>query len=207
MLKILGRANSINVRKVLWVADEIGLAYQREDWGRDYRPVSDPAFVALNSMQAIPVIDDDGFILRESHTITRYLADQSGRRDLYPIEPTARWTIDAWMDWGGSDLYWGVRPVFTGKHLKLPQFNDAKIIAAAIGDWSHRMRLLDAHLARSGPYLAGPAFTIADIPAGMIINRWFSIEFDKPALTNVAAYYDRLAERPAYRAHGRNGTP
>ena len=34
MLKIYGRANSINVRKVLWMCHEIGLEYAREDWGR-----------------------------------------------------------------------------------------------------------------------------------------------------------------------------
>ena len=207
MLKIYGRANSINVRKVLWVAEEIGLAYRREDWGRGFRPLSEPAFTALNPMQAIPVIDDAGFILRESHTITRYLADQAKRADLYPAEPKARWMIDAWMDWAGSDLYWGVRPVFTGLHLKLPQFNDRNIIAAAIGDWGHRMRLLDAHLAAGNPYLAGQSFTIADIPAGLIVNRWFSIDFEKPQLAAVAAYYERLSLRAPFRLHGRNGTP
>ena len=34
MLRVLGRDNSINVRKVLWLCDELGLAYAREDWGR-----------------------------------------------------------------------------------------------------------------------------------------------------------------------------
>ncbi len=207
MLKIYGRANSINVRKVLWVVDELGLKYTREDWGRDFRPLTDPVFKALNPMQAVPVIDDDGFVLAESHAITRYLADKAGRDDLLPKNPQARARVDAWMDWGGTDLYWGIRPVFTGLHLKLPAFNDPKIIEAGIVDWTARMRLLEAYLAGHGPYLAGPAFTIADIPAGMVVNRWYSIDFKKPDLPAVRAYYDRLAERAAYRAHGRNGTP
>ena len=33
MIKIYGRANSINVRKVLWICEEIGETYEREDWG------------------------------------------------------------------------------------------------------------------------------------------------------------------------------
>ena len=81
MLKIYGRANSINVRKVLWVCDEIGIPFEREDWGRGYRSTEEPAFLKLNPFAVVPVIDDDGFRLRESNTITRYLATKHGRDD------------------------------------------------------------------------------------------------------------------------------
>jgi glutathione S-transferase len=206
MLKIYGRANSINVRKVLWIADELGLTYEREDWGRGFRPVDDPAFKAINPMAAVPVIDDDGFILRESHVIVRYLADKHKRTDLYPADMRTRYSIDAWMDWAGSDLYWGVRPVFLGSFLKIGAFQEPKVVEVGGKDWAARMKLLDDHLSASGPFLMGEAFTIADIPAGMVVNRWFSIDFDKPSLPAVTQYYDRLTERPAYVNHGRNGT-
>ena len=206
MLKIYGRANSINVRKVLWVADEIGLQYEREDWGRGFRPVDDPAFKAINPMAAVPVIDDNGFVLRESNVIVRYLADTHQRTDLYPADKKTRYTIDAWMDWAGSDLYWGVRPVFLGAALKIGAFQDPKVIEIGGKDWAARMTLLDQHLAANGPFMMGANFTIADIPVGMVVNRWFSIAFDKPDLKAIAQYYDRLAERPAYMNHGRNGT-
>jgi glutathione S-transferase len=207
MLKIYGRANSINVRKVLWIADEVGAEYRREDWGRGFRPVSDPEFMAINPMSAVPVIDDEGFILRESNVIVRYLADKHQRRDLYPSETKTRYTIDAWMDWAGSDLYWGVRPVFIGKVIRQGPFTSPEVIDAGAQDWRHRMRLLDGHLARSGPYMMGADFTIADIPVGLVVNRWFAIEFDKPTLPAIATYYERLSGRPAYALHGRNGTP
>jgi glutathione S-transferase len=207
MLKIYGRANSINVRKVLWIADELGLTYEREDWGRGYRPVDDPAFKAINPMAAVPVIDDDGFVLRESNVIVRYLADKHKRVDLYPADTHVRYTVDSWMDWAGSDLYWGVRPVFLGSLLKISGFQDPKLIEIGSKDWVARMTLLDAQLAAHGPFMMGADFTIADIPVGMVVNRWFSIPFDKPGLKAVAHYYDRLAERPGYQNHGRNGTP
>ena len=82
MLKIYGRANSLNVRKVLWMCDEIGVAFEREDWGRDYQPTSDPAFMNVSIFGVVPVVDDSGFILRESNTIVRYLATKHGRTDL-----------------------------------------------------------------------------------------------------------------------------
>jgi glutathione S-transferase len=207
MLRIYGRANSINVRKVLWICDEIGLAFEREDWGRGYRTTDDPAFRRVNPFGVVPVIDDDGFVLRESNTITRYLATKHGREDLYPRDPAPRATVESWMDWAATDLYAGVRPVFLGLHVKMPAFSDAKIIETAIAEWSRQMRLLDAHLSAGGPFIAGKTFTIGDIPAGLCVNRWFGIAFEKPELKAVSAYYEALSERPAYRKHGRNGSP
>lgn len=208
MLKIYGRANSINVRKVLWMCDEVGEPFMREDWGRGFRPTSDELFRNVSKFGVVPVIDDDGFILRESHTIVRYLATKHGRSDLYPTELKARALTEQWMDWAGSDAYVGIRPVFLGLQVKMAPFkDDAEGIAAGIQDWTIQMQRLEEHLATAGPFVTGSALTVGDIPVGLIVNRWFAIPFKKPALPHVATYYDRLAERPAFRAHGRNGTP
>jgi len=207
MLKIYGRANSINVRKVLWICDEIGQKFEREDWGRGFRPTDDPAFQRLSRFGVVPVIDDDGFILRESNVIVRYLATKHGRADLYPSDRKARAAAEVWMDWTSTDLFSTIRPVFLGLQVKMPAYTDPKSIEAGIVEWSRQMRLLDAHLASVGPFVTGPSFTLGDICVGLAVNRWFSIDFDKPELESVSAYYERLSERPAYRAHGRNGTP
>ena len=95
MLKVYGRANSINVRKVLWMLAEIGLEYEREDWGRGFKPTDDPAFRKINPVGVVPVIDDGNFRLRESNTIVRYLADKRGRADLYPKDLETRATIES----------------------------------------------------------------------------------------------------------------
>jgi glutathione S-transferase len=207
MLKIYGRANSINVRKVLWVCDEIGIPFAREDWGRGYRSTEDPAFLKLNPFAVVPVIDDDGFLLRESNTITRYLATKHGRDDLYPRDTKTRAGLEAWMDWASTDLGSAIRPVFMGLHVKAPAYGDPKIIEAGIAEWTRQMRALDAHLAGSGPFVAGKAFTLGDIPVGLGVNRWFTLAFDKPELKAASAYYETLSARPAYRTHGRNGAP
>lgn len=206
MLKIYGRADSINVRKVLWVADEIGVPYTREDWGRGFRSTEDPDFLRLNPFALVPVIDDDGFVLRESHAIVRYLAAKHGREDLYPADLQLRARIEAWMDWAATDLYFPVRPVFLGYLRKLPGWEPGQI-GTAMQQWNRQMALLAAVLAERGPFLMGERFTLADVPAGLVVNRWAMIDFDKPRLPAVEAYYDALARRPAYRAHGRNGEP
>ena len=208
MLKIYGRANSINVRKVLWLCDEVGQTYEREDWGRGYKPTSEAAFQKVSSFGVVPVVVDDGFILRESNTIVRYLASKHKRADLYPADLQARAQAEQWMDWAATDIYTPIRPVFLGLQVKMAPFKDDKAgIEAGIKEWGRQMQLLDAHLAAHGPYVTGKSFTVGDIPVGLVVNRWFAIPFEKPQLKAVASYYDRLAERAPYRAHGRNGTP
>jgi glutathione S-transferase len=207
MLKIYGRANSINVRKVLWAADELGLPFEREDWGRGFRSTSEPDFTKVSAFGVVPVIDDGGFILRESNTIVRYLTTKAGRTDLYPVDLRTRSTVDSWMDWSNTDMMSGVRPVFHGLVVKNPAFQAPEVIAAGAKEWAVQMKRLDEQLAANGPYLMGRNFTIADIPAALVVNRWFAIEFDKPQFKTLTAYYDRMAMRPAFRKHGRNGTP
>ena len=75
-------------------------------------------------------------------------------------------------------------------------------------DLTHQMKLLDDHLSSQGPYMLGENFTLADLPVGLVVNRWFSlVGFEKPSYPALAAYYELLTERPAFRAHGRNGLP
>lgn len=207
-MRIYGRANSINVRKVLWMCDEVGQAYQREDWGRGYRPTDEAEFRRVSEFGVVPVVDDDGFVLRESNTIVRYLANKHGRVDLYPTDLRQRAIAEQWMDWAATDLYIGVRPVFLGLQVKMAPFkDDPAAIQSGIDEWTRQMRRLEAHLSAGGAYVCGEAFSVGDIPVGLVVNRWFSIAFAKPAMPGIAAYYDRLAERPGFRAHGRNGTP
>lgn len=207
MLKIYGRANSINVRKVLWTCEEIGLPFEREDWGRGFQPTSDPQFQSLSAYGVIPVIDDDGFVLRESQAIVRYLLAKHKRTDLLPDELKARATVEAWMDWAAVDVYSDMRPVIHGLMFKTPGYDDPDRIQAGIEGWTVHMHRLNAELAANGPYLMENTFTAADIPTGLNVNRWFAIPFEKPKLAAVDAYFARLKERPAFMKHGANGMP
>src|SRR5580700_11331791 len=116
MLKIWGRANSINVQKVLWVSEELGLFFDRVDAGMQFGVVDTPEYQALNPNALVPTIDDDGFILWESNAIVRYLAAKYGAQDgpnsLWPDDLQTRALADRWMDW--QQMLWakGLREVF-----------------------------------------------------------------------------------------------
>ena len=207
MLKIYGRPNSLNVRKVLWLCEEIGLPYERTDWGRDHRPTSEPEFMRVSIFGVVPVVDDDGFILRESNTIVRYLCTKHGRADLYPTELKQRAIVEQWMDYGNTDLYKGMPPVFQGMVLGSKPMSLPEVIAWGAADWNKQMGRVDTHLKAGNAYMAGAGFTIADIPVGLQVNRWMAIDFDKPKLPALEAYFNRLRERPGFRRHGCNGMP
>ncbi len=207
MLKIYGRANSINVRKVLWMVEELGLAYEREDWGRGYRPTSEQEFRRINPFEVVPAIVDGRYTLRESNTIVRYLATKHGRADLYPQDLERRFRCEAWMDWASQDLYVDVRPIVMAHIFKVEEFQDEDLQRKAQNGWTRVMDMLERYLADGDDYLMGDDFTIADIPTGLVVNRWFSIDFPKPSFPQIRAYYDRLQQRPGYRQHGSNGLP
>ena len=210
MLKIYGRANSINVRKVLWAADEIGVAYSLDaNWGRGYKPLSEPEFLALNPLGLIPVIDDDGFILSESNTIARYLAAKQGRTDLLPADPKGRAEVERWMDWQSSDLTMSWRGAFLGLVAKVSLPGGDEVIQASLRDWPNKMKSIEARLAETSAYMAGPGFTLADIPIGLSVHRWFAAEvpIERPDLPATRAYYERLSERLPFMTHVRNGLP
>lgn len=207
-LRLLGRANSFNVRKVLWLCDEIGAPYTREDYGRGHRPTNTPEFLRLNPAGQVPVVIDGDLVLRESNTIIRYLAAKHGAEALYPPDPAERARIEQWMDWVAYDVTHALRGAFLGGQLQEPPWNNVWFVEQGRRDLIELMRWLNGHLAENGPYVAGETFTIADIPVGLVVNRWFMIDgIDRAPLSALAAYYDLLGERPAYREHGRNGLP
>ena len=200
MLKIYGRENSINVMKALWAADEIGLSYERIDVGGAFGGNDQPWYRAMNPNGVIPTIDDDGFILWESNSITRYLTAKHAAGTLWPPEPQARGEAERWMDWQLSTIQGGMTTLFWGL-IRTPEASrDLAAIEAARTATATLWQRLDAHLANRA-YVAGSAFTMGDIPVGAMCHRWMALPFkrnDLPAMPHLRAWYERLLQRPAY---------
>ena len=204
MLKILGKASSINVRKVLWTCDEIGRPFVLEE------PVLDSAkFRALNPNGLMPVIVDGDFVLWESNTIIRYLVNDSSALHLLPQEPRARAHVERWIDWQATEFNSAWRYAFQALVRKSPAHQNTADIETSVLEWSKAVAIVDEQLSRSGGFVACPAFTLADIPIGLSINRWFMTPIpNRPSFPAVSAYYyERLSGRPAFMRHGRNGIP
>lgn len=207
MLKILGRASSINVRKVLWVCDELGISFRREEWGEGFKSPQEAEFKALNPNALIPVVMDGDFILWESNTIIRYLANAYGGEALYPTHPQQRARVDQWIDWQATELNTAWRYAFMSLVRHSPAHQDPRLLAAACKGWTHSMSILNQQLEKTGRYVAGRHFSLADIPIGLSVNRWYETPLDHADFPAVRTYYERLTERSGYARWGRNGTP
>ena len=198
MLKIWGRVNSVNVKKALWAAEELGLKYERIDAGMEHGVNKTPEYLKMNPNGLVPTIDDDGFTLWESHTIVRYLAAKHGAGTLWPTEAKPRADVDRWMDWTYSFSREFQRPVFWPLVRTPPEKRDQKAIAEAVKKCGEMLGIVDATLA-GRKYLGGSAFTMGEIPLGCHVQLWMRLPIERPRQPNLEAWFGRLCERPAYR--------
>lgn len=201
MLKVWGRRDAFNVQKVMWFIGELGLEHVHVPAGGDHGGLDDPAFQAMNPHGRVPVIDDGGTVVWESHTILRYLAARHGAEGYWSQDPGERSRAERWMDWSATALQpTFLTGIFWGFYRTPEPQRDTAAVARNLARCADYMGLLDRELAER-PFLGGDAFGLADIPAGTNLFRYFGIPIKRPALPNVEAWYDRLKERPAYREH------
>jgi glutathione S-transferase len=210
MVRILGKASSINVRKVLWTCAELDIAFEREDWGSGFRSTQDPAFLALNPNAMVPVLVDGDVVLWESNTISRYLATRygdGGNDSLLPREAPLRAKVEQWMDWQATELNNAWRYAFMGLVRGSEAHRDAGQIAASVAGWNRHMGIVERQLETTGAYVAGATFTLADVVLGLSANRWRMTPMERPATPAIDAWMQRLEQRPGCREWCVNGTP
>ena len=208
MLKIWGRLSSINVRKVVWCAQELALAFERTEAGGPFGVVQTPAYRALNPNALVPTIEvDDGdaaggrFRLWESNVIVRYLSARHSHGGLYPEALPARFDAERWMDWQQTTLNPAGREAFIQWVRTPAERRDAAAAERSVKATERLMAMLDAHLA-SRAFMSGERFTMADIPIGCELHRWFGLPaalYARPAWPNLERYFAALRTRPGAR--------
>jgi len=207
MLQIWGRLSSINVRKVVWCAQELAIAFRRTDAGRQYGIVQTPAYRALNPNGLVPTIEDDdggaggGLRLWESNVIVRYLCARHAFGSLYPAPLVARFDAERWMDWQQTTLNPAGRDAFMQWVRTPADQRDAGAAARSVRATEPLFALLDAHLATRA-FMAGERLTMADFPIGCELHRWFGLPaglYARPTWPNLERYFAALRDRPAAR--------
>lgn len=200
MLKIWGRTNSINVQKVLWCCTELGLPYERIDAGMQFGVNNTPEFRAMNPNGLVPLIDDDGFVLWESHTIVRYLARKHGLGTLCPADLHAAADADRWMEWYSTTLWNHMKPVFWILVRTPPEKRNMTEVEDNRKKLAGYLEMADAHL-KNNDYLAGSRFTIGDIPLAVLAQRWFNLPIERPAMPHYERWFRTVSRRPGFQQH------
>ncbi|WP_296659276.1 glutathione S-transferase N-terminal domain-containing protein [Paraburkholderia sp.] len=202
MITIWGRANSVNVQKVLWCCDELVLPFERIDAGLQYGRLDEPAFLAMNPNGKVPTLVDGTFTLWESNAILRYLAMQYGpSSQLYPADAKVRALIERWLDWSLGTLAPAERPVFATLVRTPVEQRDMTKLAADFEAVGALWKRVDRHL-QGRFFLENERFSLADIVIGAFARRWFGLEgVERPPLPNLERWYQRLAHREGFRKY------
>jgi glutathione S-transferase len=197
-----GRNTSSNVQKAMWLFDELGIPFERIDIGGPFGKNREAEYLSLNPNGLVPTLDDKGFILWESNTITRYIASKYRAESMYPGDLKRRADIERWMDWA-IGLSNALSDAFMGIIRTAPEHRDSALILKSCRATEAAMRVLDAQL-KDRDWVCGDHFTLADIAIGIYCYRWYRVPFDTvgfdiPKLANLEAWFTRLQSRPAYR--------
>jgi glutathione S-transferase len=196
MLKIWGRLSSINVKKVVWTAQELGLDIQRTEAGGLFGLVKTPEYMRLNPNSLVPVIEDEDYVLWESNVIVRYLCARHSSGDMYPTELRERFDAERWMDWQQTTLNPASRAGFWQLVRTPPEQRNAALIAESNAAVESLMALLDAHLAQHS-FMVGERFTMADIPLACEVHRWFGLPQARQSRPAIERWYDGISARQA----------
>lgn len=199
MLSIWGRRSSFNLQKVMWLVDEIGVPHQHIEAGGRFGGLDTPEFGAMNPHRKVPVIRDGNTVVWESHAILRYLAARYSPGKFWPDDPSARALCDQWMDWSQTTLQPAfLMGVFWGFYRTPEDRRNTEAIRRSVERCAGHFRLLNAVLANRA-YLLGDSLSLADIPLGTHLYRYFGLDIDRPDVPHVEAWYERLQQHPAYR--------
>ena len=198
MLTLWGRLSSVNVQKVVWCADELGIAYERVDAGGTFGLTRTPEYLAMNPNSLVPVIEDDGFVLYESNAIVRYLAARHSKGTLWPDDLRKRADADRWMDWQTNTYQPAMRDIFWQLVRTPADKRDAALIETARKECERLTAILDAHLAGKR-HVAADGFSAADIVLGCAAHRWLHLPLQREPRPNLERWYAGLRSRPASR--------
>ena len=216
-LRIWGRMSSINVKKVVWTAQELGLEFQRTEAGGAFGVVKTPAYLRLNPNATVPVIEDEDFVLWESSTIVRYLcatysspalvaarnALAAGSApagmppspgELYPLDLRERFDAERWMDWQQTTLNPASRNGFWQLIRTPPEQRMPQLLADSNAAVEHLMAILDAHLAQRS-YMVGERFTMADIALACEYHRWSHLPQARQSRPHIERWYAAISSR------------
>ena len=198
-LTVWGRANSVNVQKVLWCLSELDLAYARIDAGMQFGRNCDPDYLAMNPNGRVPTLVDGDFVLWESNSILRYLvlAYREGS-PIYPQAPKRRASVDRWLDWTLSTLQPVDRPVFWALVRTPVEQRDMAAIQKDADAEAVQWRIVDNQLA-TRRFIEGDDFTLADIALGAYARRWLGVQgISRPRMAHLERWFAQFAERPGF---------
>jgi glutathione S-transferase len=194
VIRLLGRQTSGNVQKVIFCLEEIGAAYVREDYGRQFGNTLTDTYRKLNPTVKVPTLIEGDLVIWESHTILRYLAAVHAPA-LTGATPGERTLVERWMDFLLAALNTPYVAVF--KDAKKAAAERAADFAAQSADLVAQLKILEGHIA-GRKWFALDRLTIADVALGPIVKRCLEFPIERPAFAELGRWLQAIEARPAF---------
>lgn len=199
MITLWGRLNSLNVQKVAWCLDELGVRHQRIEAGREHGVVGTPEYRAMNPNALVPTIKDGDLVLWESNAIVRYLCakySEKGDKGFWPADPAMRASGDRWMDWQQTSFNKAISAAFMNLIRTPADRRDMAAVEASRIATEKQVAILDQALAKS-EWIGGEAFGMAEFAIGPQAHRWLHLPLAREARPNLERWYAAFMRRPA----------
>ena len=203
MLQIYGRKNSNQVIQLMWTVEELGLDHVRHNVGGSFGGLDTEEYGKLNPNRLVPTIDDHGFVLWESYAIIRYLCRQYGQGSLWPDDPHKLALADQWMEWTNSRFMGTFFPIFWELIRTPKEQRDDNKVSDLAWETGKLLAIVENNLQEKF-FMVGNQLTMADIPLGSMMFKYYTLDIDRPSLPNIEAWYDRLCQRDAYKNNAMN---
>jgi glutathione S-transferase len=194
MIRVLGRATSGNVQKVLFMLEELGQKYVREDYGRQFKNTDTDAYRNLNPNMKVPTVIVGDMVAWESNTILRYLAAIHNPA-LTGATPAEKTYVERWMDWMLASLNTPYVAVF--KDAKKPEAERSADFTAQSADLVAQLKILDDHI-KGKTWFALDRLTLADIALAPVVKRCLEFPIERPAFPEVTRWMKSMEARPAF---------
>ena len=194
MIRVLGRATSGNVQKVLFMLEELGQKYVREDYGRQFNNTNTDTYRKMNPNMKVPTLVVGDLIAWESNTILRYLA-ASHNPALTGATPEEMTYVERWMDWMLAALNTPYLAMF--KDAKKPVAERSADFATQSADLVAQLKILDEHIAGKS-WFALNRMTIADIALAPVVKRCLEFPLERPEFAELGRWMKAIEARPAF---------
>lgn len=194
MIRLLGRSTSGNVQKVIFLLEELGLKYIREDYGRQFSNTNTDAYRKMNPTMKVPTLVDGDMVTWESNTILRYLATLHGPQ-LTGATPAEKTQVERWMDWMLAALNAPYLAVF--KDAKKPAAERSADFASQSSDLVAQLKILDGHIAGK-TWFALDRLTLTDIALAPVVKRCLEFPIERPELPELMRWMKAIEARPAF---------
>lgn len=183
-----------NCHKIRMMLSFLGLEYERVDVDLRKKDQLKPEFKTLNRLHKVPVLVDDGLVLRDSAAIMIYLARSHGKLEWYPDSPADMAEIQQWLSFSVNEVFNGLA---MARAIVIFNREFDSRLAHAISDVA--LDMLEFRL-REHEWLALDRFTLADIacyPYAALAHEG-GISLDE--FPSIRSWFKRLENLPHYAA-------